>query len=347
MNRDTPRLLAVGSGGNLFPELLSACHEIRNLEDYDWTHLAGISAGALVCALVSMVPYGDLDTFNRDFERARLKFTDTTTSPFQPWIPLGQFASALFAVLFHKESVFKNNMSQFVDQEFCRAKYLSSGRVLSVGIFDTVLQAYRTVCSENCNPTTMQHAIVASTAVPVACPSQTVQGNKCRDGGIAHAIPVVEIARFIDDHRKRGKKVHVDLLISDSIQWPPSEKQTAVDVTDSLLGVCVSMAWLNLERDLEFLVRQYLSDSDDEAQIVLHLLRTGKKCNFKRPFGTLRVVAPIDLTPRDRRRRSNFDVVDSDKKRDQLVARGAKAAWRACNKRPVDLDKLNTIKASM
>lgn len=347
MSHDTPRLLAVGSGGNLFPELLSACHEIRNLENYDWTHLAGISAGALVCALVSMVPYGDLNTFNRDFERARLKFTDTTTSPFQPWIPLGHFASALFAVLFHKESVFKNNMSDFVNQEFCCNKYLSSGRVLSVGVFDTVLQAYRTVCSANCTPTTMQHAIVASTAVPVACPSQIVQGNRCRDGGIAHAIPVMEIARFIDNHRKKGVKVHVDLLISDSIQWPPSEKQTAVDVTDSLLGVCVSMSWLNLERDLDFLVRQYLSDCDEEAQTTLYLLRSGKKCNFERPFGTLRVVSPIDLKPRNRLQRSNFDVVDSEETRDRLVARGAKAAWRACNKIPMEADNSETIKAAM
>ena len=79
MSTPLPRLLAVGSGGNCFIELLSACHEIRNIEGYDWTHLAGISAGALVCALVSMIPFGDLDTFNRDFDRARLKFTETSS----------------------------------------------------------------------------------------------------------------------------------------------------------------------------------------------------------------------------------------------------------------------------
>lgn len=330
MSTPLPRLLAVGSGGNCFIELLSACHEIRNIEGYDWTHLAGISAGALVCALVSMIPFGDLDTFNRDFDRARLKFTETSSSPFQPWIPLGNFASALFAVLFHKESVFKNSMAEFVDKEFSKTRYKLSGRVLRVGVFDTFKQAYCTIDSEEYDATIMQNAIVASTSVPVACPSQMVRGNRCRDGGIAHVLPVVEIDAFIHKHRRQGIKVHVDLLISDSIQQPPSEKKGKVDVTDSLLGVCCSIAWLNLERDLKHLVWNHLSDTDAEAEIVLHNLRHGVTRNFTRPFGTLRVVSPIDLKPRGREERSDFSVPFSKKSAERLVVRGAVAAWQAC-----------------
>ena len=145
-------------------------------------------------------------------------------------------------------------------------------------------------------------------------------------------LPVEEIDAFIDAHRKQGVKVHVDLLISDSIQRPPSEKDGEVDVTESLLGVCCSIAWLNLERDLKHLVWTHLSDTDAEARVVLHDLRRGAKRNFARPFGTLRVVSPINLEPRGRQERTQFSVPTSKQDADELAMRGAVAAWRACRK---------------
>ena len=126
MTSAVPRMLAVGSGGNKFIELLEAARVLRN-EGGDWQHLAGISAGALLCGMVSMLPYGDLEAFNAKFDDATHQFSeDARVSPFRPWIPLGAFASAIFAVVFRKPSLFRGN-EDFVRREFSVAR-LTPGR---------------------------------------------------------------------------------------------------------------------------------------------------------------------------------------------------------------------------
>ena len=318
-------MIAIGSGGNKFIELLSAAHELRNLNPArDWDVLAGISAGALVAALISMVPMNDLETFNSDFERARHKFVkDAKASPFRPHIPLGEFANALFAVLFNKESVFAG-MDDFVDEEFDQKRYSASGRRLIVGIFDNAHQTYKSVDSKCNGVGIMRDAILASASVPVAMPAVDIAGiGRCRDGGVCHTIPVKEIKQFIDENKRAGRRVHVDLLISDQIQHPPEQRPDPINITGSLLDACTSLVWLNLERDLVEL-SNLLGDTRPECDRALHLLRSGAQRNFERHWGTLRVVAPIDLGPR-RRVRTRFGVPRKDVA-EALIEKGARAA---------------------
>jgi len=319
------RMIAIGSGGNKFIELLAAAHELRNMNPTrDWDVLAGISAGALVAALISLIPLNNLETFNRNFERAKCKFTkDAESSPFRPHIPLGEFANALFAVIFNKESVFAG-MSDFVDNEFNTQKYETSGRQLLVGVFDNTHQQYRTVDSKCSGADTMRNAILASASVPVALPAVNVAGvGRCRDGGMCHTIPVKEIIRFVNENKRAGYRVHVDLLISDQIQRPPEQRQNPVNITGSLLDACTSLVWLNLQRDLVML-SDVLGDTRAESDHALHLIRSGKQHNFERHWGTLRVVAPIDLGSR-RQVRTRFAIPKQDVA-EALIQKGARAA---------------------
>lgn len=322
---ETRRMIAIGSGGNKFIELLSAAHELRNIDPmHDWDVLTGISAGALVAALISMIPMHDLETFNYDFERAKCKFVkDAEASPFRPHIPLGEFANALFAVMFNKESVFAG-MDDFVDEEFNQRRYEASGRRLIVGIFDNTHQQYRMVDSKCNNPVILRNAILASSSVPVAMPAVNIEGiGRCRDGGMCHTIPVEEIKQFIHENKRAGRRVHIDLLISDQIEHPPEQRPDPINITGSLLDACNSLVWLNLERDLVEL-SGLLGDTRPECDRALHLLRSGKQRNFVRYWGTIRIVAPIDLGPR-RQVRTRFGVPRQEVA-EALIEKGARAA---------------------
>ena len=317
------RMIVLGSGGPRFIELLSAAHELRNLEKKDWDVAAGISAGALVAALISQIPKNDLDSFNHDFERAKCKFMkDAEASPFRPHVPLGEFANALFCVLTGKESLFKG-LSPFVKKEFDERRFRSSGRQLLVGIFDNETQSYRTVDGDAETADTVRQAIVASASIPVAMPAVNVDGiGRCRDGGLVHTIPVDECLSFIHSNQREGVPCHVDLFISDSIESPPPQQPVST-VTSSLMDVTTSLVWLNLQRDLLDLSR-VLGDTHQEQQTALHLLRTGKKRNFRRPWGSIRIVAPASLSSR-RLPRTSFRALNRTLA-ETLVADGAKAA---------------------
>lgn len=319
------KMIAIGSGGNKFIELLAATHELRNMApDEDWDVIAGISAGALVGALIAMVPKLDLKAFNHEFERAKCKFLkETQCSPFRPHVPLGQFANAIFAVLFNKPSIFAG-MDDFVDEEFDTERYTACSRRLLVGVFDNTGQQYLTVDSKcNCAQI-MQQAILASASVPVAMPAVDIKGiGRCRDGGLCHTIPVEEIKQFIEESKSLREIVHVDLLISDQIENAPEQRPDPVNITGSLLDTCTSLVWINLQRDLVNLC-YLLADTTAEQDHTLHLIRSGKQRKFKRPWGTLRVVAPKDMGPK-RRVRTYFRVPKTETT-EALIQKGAKAA---------------------
>ena len=317
------RMIAIGSGGNRFPELLAAAHELRRLEGEDWEVAAGISAGAVVAGLLSQIPVGDYETFDHDFTRAREKFLkDHEASPFRPRVALGQWANALFCVLFGKSSLYRG-MSAFVNKEFDEERFRESRRRLLVGVFDNEAQTYKTVDSLTAHSDVVREALIASCSIPVAMPEATVMGRRCRDGGLVHTIPVLETMDFIEESRHMGVQCHVDVLVSDAIESPPELADEKATVSSSLMNVTASLVWLNLERDLVRLC-DVLGDTREEKQMALHLLRTGEKRNFKRPWGSLRLVAPVSLHPR-RKERISFRIPDESVSR-ELIDRGIAAA---------------------
>lgn len=324
-------MLAVGSGGNKFIELLAEAHELRAVTGKDWEVLAGISAGALLCALISMIPLNDTEAFERELMRARDKFIHSTSaSPFRPWIPLGAFASALFAVMFQKPSVFRGN-GKFVRQEFDDDRFRSSGRRLLVGIFDQTRQQYRTIDSKWHSGRDVTQAIAASCAVPVVVPGVHFQGHLCRDGGISHTLPVNEIFQFVKRH-SGVSRVHVDLLVSDGLRTAPPARDKP-NVTQAMLDVCSSLVWLNLQRDLRKLVETLLVPRGSKPAVVdetLDRVRSGEQRNFDMPWGTMRIVSPVDLNPR-RTPRTTFRVPRRDTA-EALLDRGLEAAKAALKK---------------
>ena len=304
-----------GTGGNRFIELIVAAHELRRQQDRDWDVAAGISAGALGAALVSQIPKGDWEIFDHDFTKARKKFMeDHSASPFQPRYPLGQYFNAVLCMLFGKPSLFKG-MSEFVDKEFDQERFRRSNRQLLVGVYDNETQTYKTVDSNKEATDVVRQAIIASCSVPIAMPEAVVAGiGRCRDGGLVHTIPVQECLDFIDKNRHEGVQSHVDLLISDAIQTPPPRAVGhPTTVTSSLLDVTASLVWKNLERDL-VLLSSALGDTRQEQQMALHLLRSGEQRNFTRPWGTIRIVAPVSLDPK-RKVRTGFNIPNTKQSR--------------------------------
>lgn len=328
---EAPRMLAVGTGGNKFYELLVEAHEIRVATGKDWDVLTGISAGALLCGLISMIPLNDADTFEHDLSQAKAQFVeDVSASPFRPWVPFGAFASALFAVMFGKPSIFKGN-GKFVRKEFDDHRFRSSGRRLLVGIFDQTTQQYRTVDSHWHSGREVQTAIAASCAVPVVVPGVHFKGHLCRDGGMVHTIPIKEMIAFVRRHEGKSR-VHIDLLVSDGMKTAPAPRRKP-NATQAMLDVCTSLVWLNLQRDLRQLVRHLLTPrgaKHQEVEIVLARLRSGEQRNFDMPWGTMRVVSPVDLNPR-RAPRTTFRVPQRDTAR-ALMERGVEAAQAALTK---------------
>ena len=318
------RMVSIGTGGNRFLELMVATHELRKLEKKDWDVCAGISAGSLVAAMISQIPKGDYETFDHDFTRARKKFLeDHSASPFQPRYPLGQYFNAVLCMLFGKPSLFRG-MSEFVNKEFDQERFKKANRQLLIGVYDNETQSYKTVDSEKETTDVVRQAIIASCSIPVAMPVATVDGiGRCRDGGLLHTIPVRACIEFINENTRQGIQSHIDLLISDAIQTPPAPKPGQPTVTSSLLDVTVSMVWRNLERDL-LRLSEILGDTVQEQQKALHLLRSGHQHNFTRPWGTIRIVAPISLEPK-RKTRVSFRVPDPEQSK-ELIKQGIAAA---------------------
>jgi len=307
--------IGFGTGGNKFIELIVAAHELRRQEDRDWDVAAGISAGALGAALVSQIPKGDWEVFDHDFTKARKKFMeDHSASPFQPRFPLGQYFNAVLCMLFGKPSLFRG-MSEFVDKEFDQERFRRSNRKLLVGVYDNETQTYKTVDSDKEATDVVRQAIIASCSIPVAMPEATVAGiGRCRDGGLVHTIPVRECLDFIDKNNREGVQSHIDLLISDAIQTPaPRAVGHTTTVTSSLIDVTTTLVWKNLERDL-VLLSSVLGNTRQEQQTALHLLRSGKQRNFTRPWGTIRIVAPVSLDPK-RKVRTRFNIPNTKQSR--------------------------------
>lgn len=323
-----PRLLACGSGGNRFMTLVAECLALRNAmpPGEDWRCACGVSAGALLAALVGTIKFGDLDEFNARFHRAKCQFQNgDDSSPYHAWIDIGSFFNAIYALLFNKPSLFHGNR-EFIKREMREHAIETSGRRVQVGYFDEETQRYCTSDSRWHDFKTLRDAVTASCAVPVALPPGCVRGHRARDGGIAHTIPVQEVIRWVESYRGTSR-VHVDLLLSDGINAPPrpSHKPTVVGAATDLSS---SIVWLNLQRDLRALCQKLLCDDPERLDEVVMNLRNGKTRNFDRPWGTMRVVAPVDLTPK-RSVRTSFRV-PTKKMTDILAHLGEDAARRAC-----------------
>lgn len=309
--------------------LVAECFELRNMmpPGEDWCCACGVSAGALLATLVGTIKYGDIHAFNARFERARHQFEGGgEASPYRPWIPFGHFMNAVWALLTNKPSLFHGN-KKFIFKEMQKHDLETSGRRVQVGYFDERLQKYCTADSKWHSFKTLRDAVAASCAVPVLLPPHGVLGSQCRDGGVAHTIPAHETIRWVDSYRGRTK-VHVDLLLSDALETPP-QPNSAGGVVNAAVDLSSSIVWLNLQRDLRLLCYKLLWDPSEDLDAVIMDLRSGKRRFFTRPWGTMRVVAPVDLTPK-RRVRTSFRVPDK-KMSDYLAQRGAKAARRSCS----------------
>lgn len=184
--------LACSGGGDRGIVLLGMIKELNAKKKLSYDKMAGISTGALVCALVST-----LDNFDHSLDKKINMFMDDTFQCVDPWT---SYFNVVDAYMFH-ESIYsskplKNAINNNFDIKDIKIPF-------TVGAYNKTLANYETL-----EPTS--ETILASASLPVVLPSVKINNYDYEDGGMRHLIPVREIKTFIKE--TEGPK-HIDLLM--------------------------------------------------------------------------------------------------------------------------------------
>ena len=197
--------LALSGGGDrgcVLVGMLDELHEMKGEQEIGWEEVAGISAGALVSAMVAQTT---AKTFRNMILNLKKIFLSGGFHVVEPWIYGGQVLNMMDALLFH-ESIFQNSaMLKLINENF-QTKNIE--RKFSVGVYNKTLCRYETF--ESNEEKNMTNAILASASVPVILPSVNIDSYLYEDGGMRHLLPINEIENWVN--KTQGKK-HIDVLM--------------------------------------------------------------------------------------------------------------------------------------
>ena len=285
------KLLALSGGGDRGAVLVGMLHGVYRALGKDavkWDQIAGISAGAIVGALVSQTtPYD----FDKRMEHARDLFESGGFHVVSPHVNLGYFTNMVNALLYH-DSIYSNEaMRTLISDNYNVANEMIH---LQVGMYNKGTCEYETYEGRS-----KEDAIIASASVPIIFPPVNINGKMYTDGGSRHMIPVEEVFEFVE--KNKGETILVDMMICYPINCPelffsmttPKSTYPLIEemfhlITDQMLNV--------MYNDLRDLAR-YLDISFEEL--------TEKPCNtFITESVTIRIFSPDDG------RYSNFTAID-------------------------------------
>jgi predicted patatin/cPLA2 family phospholipase len=200
-------LLAVGAGGGHAAFTVGVLKGlfVDSGDCAEWTHLAGISAGALVVGMIQQVdPYNPSEYW---------KALDTITCklcnkfPLRPHLRGGGALNAMYS-LFFSNSLYQNDLPKFIQSNIDFAKIRRRDRTLSIGMYNQTKGQYEThVVAPEMSEDHIVKMLTASCSVPCALPPQQIGEDMYVDGGMYHVLPVDEIVAFWNAH-----KGHVDIL---------------------------------------------------------------------------------------------------------------------------------------
>ena len=133
--------LALSGGGDrgcVLVGMLDELHEMKGEQEIQWNEVSGISAGALVAAMVAQTTVKD---FRNMVEKLKKIFLNGGFHVVEPWIYGGQVLNMMDALLFH-ESIFQNTaMSSLINENFDTTNI---NRHFSVGVYNKSLCRYET-----------------------------------------------------------------------------------------------------------------------------------------------------------------------------------------------------------
>jgi hypothetical protein len=273
-----PKMLALSAGGDRGAVLVGLLHGMYlkcGKSSVKWKEIAGISAGALVGAIVSQTTP---DTFDTEMERAKDLFEIGgfhVVSPHSRW---GSVMNAFSSVLYYDSMYTNEPMQELLEENFdVNSMYIP----LKVGAYN------RDTCEYETFDDNYHDAILASTSVPLVYPPVKIGRYEYQDGGLRHIIPVEEIFEFI----RHNSECTIDVMICYPINcyelffkattpqgYYPLIAESFRFITDQMLGT--------LTNDLKLLA-QFLDIDYEKIR--------AKPCNtFYKDQVTINIFSPDD-----------------------------------------------------
>ena len=205
--------------------------------DYkDWEHVFGISAGAMLGALIAQTEKAE---FSEEISKL-MKMHVEILKPHVSSTILSQKLSSvlnLVSAIFWHTSIYKSKLRQVIEMVWKKKPH----KKLVVGSYNVTEGKYRM----KKNPDITD--VVASASIPVVFPSVTIDGNEYVDGAVAHTIPIEELKTYYN-----GGDIYVMLCYqTDHDKF----KKSMADNRRKLLGRVYSTidesTWNTMNRDLD------------------------------------------------------------------------------------------------
>ena len=228
------QMLAISSGGDHSAYVLGMIKGVfaSNPKLTDWTHICGISAGALIGSQIAQVEPGDRSAFITHIN----SLTDSHAEFAKSWSTVGNVLGIVKGMLWHT-SLFDSQLKPIV-KEMWRENH----RKLYVGAYNQSLGEY-----ESFGPDPSADIVAASASIPVIFQPVTYNNMSYCDGGIAHIIPINEIK----EHWDSGD---LDVMICYPTDHTEYLKTCDVLSRFKLFGRVMDTVsesnWFNLNRDL-------------------------------------------------------------------------------------------------
>ena len=240
------RMLALSCGGDRACILVGMVHAIFadvKYDDVKYDKISGISAGALVGAMVAQMTKDNVEEILNECKNI---FESNTFHVVEPWVCGGTFINILYAIGWC-ESLFNNTaLKELLDTHYNNEPTME----FTVGALNTGNKEYKTFHKNHPN---FKDCILASASVPVVFPSVLIDGQKYEDGGMEHIIPIPEIEKFIQNNK--GTPIKIDVLCC----YPIHDYKTFFDMTviktsyaliRKLSETVAETQWHELKKDL-------------------------------------------------------------------------------------------------
>jgi len=184
--------LACSGGGDRGIVLLGMIKQLNATKKIKYDKMAGISSGALVCSLLSV-----LDNYEHSLDKQINLMLDEKFQVTKPW---SSYFNAIDAYMFHESIYDSKPLRDLIHQHFDSKEIKVP---FTVGAYNKTLATYETL-----QPT--QDTILASASLPIVLPSVKINNYDYEDGGMRHLIPVREIKEWVK--HTDGTKV-IDVLM--------------------------------------------------------------------------------------------------------------------------------------
>lgn len=221
---------AGGDHGAIALGMLNTLHD-------QYTHVCGISAGALIAAGVA---------HSKNTQECAQTMFETLQhqSAAKPWTSLtgtiGSIVNVLFAMVFRR-SLFQSQLPLLAKP------YLSKPlqRTLQVGAYNTTTATYHTFTqSDPC----INEAIIASASVPGLFMPVKINGEEYVDGAFAHILPVCEILQYW-----RESTGDIDILLcypTNFEDFMRCEMKEGKSLRKDMEKYAHEMMWNTMQRDI-------------------------------------------------------------------------------------------------